>query len=173
VTVSGHQSEVAGGWHGAWAFERALPEDSANRHITLARDPPAHGLNAHAIKGFDFDPSPVAGTMLGGYVDSVAATIDHLAANGLGKIVLVGHSVGGLVLHAAGERIPDRIAKLVHLWPYAEILCAPCRLSTSSREQGRDTISAADGRHLGARCVARGSHGAWKQTGLLRRRRLR
>ena len=41
--------------------------------------------------------------------------VDDAYALGRGKVVLVGHSMGGLAITAAAERAPDKIAKIVYL----------------------------------------------------------
>lgn len=116
---------VHGAWHGAWAYERVLPALTARGHAALARDLPAHGLNARFPASFfkrpldpaafANEPSPVADVTLDDYVDNVLDTIDQIRAQGHDKVVLVGHSMGGIALTAAAERAPDKIAKLVYL----------------------------------------------------------
>lgn len=116
---------VHGAWHVAWAFERVLPALAAHGHAGLARDLPGHGAHASypaAFEGRPFDaaafasePSPLAGTTLDAYADSVLETIDAARRLGHERVVLVGHSMGGLVLSAVAERAPEKIAKLVYL----------------------------------------------------------
>ena len=116
---------VHGAWHGAWTWERLLPELSAHGLRALARDLPGHGLNARFPASylarpldpaaFASEPSPVAGITLDDLADSVVATIAQLGEQGVERVTLVGHSMGGIVLSAVGERVPERIARLVYL----------------------------------------------------------
>ncbi|ABA51823.1 esterase EstC [Burkholderia pseudomallei 1710b] len=116
---------VHGAWHGAWAYERVIPALAAHGHAAVARDLPAHGVNARFpasfakrpldAAAFASEPSPVAGTTLDDYVDHVLHTVDQARALGHERVVLVGHSMGGLAITMAAERAPEKIAKLVYL----------------------------------------------------------
>ncbi|MEP6826082.1 MAG: alpha/beta fold hydrolase [Ramlibacter sp.] len=116
---------VHGAFHGAWCFERVLPLLAGLGHAALARDLPAHGLHARFPAAytqrplnpaaFAVEPSPVAGTALEDYVASIIATIDQVRAMGHQKVVLVGHSMGGVPVTAVAERVPERIHRLVYL----------------------------------------------------------
>ncbi|OXH81731.1 alpha/beta hydrolase, partial [Burkholderia multivorans] len=64
---------------------------------------------------FGAEPSPVANTTLDDYATQVMQAVDDAYALGRGKVILVGHSMGGLAITAAAERAPDKIAKLVYL----------------------------------------------------------
>lgn len=116
---------VHGAWHGAWTYERVTPTLAARGLRVVARDLPGHGLNARypacyferplGATAFGSEASPLAGITLDTYADSVLASIDLLRERGIDKITLVGHSMGGVVLTAVGERVPERIAQLVYL----------------------------------------------------------
>jgi pimeloyl-ACP methyl ester carboxylesterase len=116
---------VHGAWHGAWAFTRVLTALAGHAHSGLACDLPAHGLKARYPAAFSqrpFDaaafasePSPVAATTLDDYAQCVLDTVEAACALGHERVVLVGHSMGGLAITAAAERAPERIAKLVYL----------------------------------------------------------
>ncbi len=116
---------VHGAWHGAWTYERVIPELARLGCCAVARDLPAHGLNARFPASFlqrPLDPaafgseaSPVAGTTLDDYANSVIATIDQVLAMGHEQVTLVGHSMGGVVITAVGQRVPQKIARLVYL----------------------------------------------------------
>jgi pimeloyl-ACP methyl ester carboxylesterase len=54
------------------------------------------------------DPGPVT---LADHVDAVVAAIDSCA----GKVVLVGHSAGCGICHAAVDARPDRVARAIHV----------------------------------------------------------
>jgi pimeloyl-ACP methyl ester carboxylesterase len=116
---------VHGGWHGAWTYERVIPLLAGLGHAAVARDLPAHGLNARIplsylmrpleSSAFAAEKSPVATFTLDDYVTSIIQTIEEVRSLGHGKIVLVGHSMGGLPITAIAERVPQYIAHLVYL----------------------------------------------------------
>lgn len=116
---------VHGAWHGAWCYERVIPLLAAKGIAAVARDLPAHGLNARFPASYSSRPldpaafasevSPVAGTTLDDYANSLIATIDQVRALGAREVVLVGHSMGGVAITAAAERAPEKIGKLVYL----------------------------------------------------------
>jgi pimeloyl-ACP methyl ester carboxylesterase len=133
VTASGQSSAfpkmpfvlVHGAWHGAWTYERIIPLLAELGHAAVARDLPAHGLNARIplsylrrpldSTAFATEKSPVAGTTLDDYVDSIIQTIEEVRSLGHDKVVLVGHSMGGLPITAVAERVPQYISHLVYL----------------------------------------------------------
>lgn len=116
---------VHGAWHGASTYERVIPLLAAKGYSAVARDLPAHGLNARFpasysarpldLAAFATEPSPVAGVTLDDYADSVIATIDQVRAAGHGQVVLVAHSMGGVAITAVAQRVPEKLAKLVYL----------------------------------------------------------
>lgn len=114
---------VHGAWHGAWAYERLGAALAARGHASVARDLPAHGINARYPAAFwqgdaqalAQEPSPVAITTLDDYTGQVLRAIDAACALGHPRVVLVGHSMGGVAITAAAERAPERIAALVYL----------------------------------------------------------
>ena len=92
---------VHGAWHGGWCWEKLVPLLEARGHRVSAPDLPGHGA----------DRTPIAEITLDAYAERVRATI----AAQLEPVVLVGHSMGGVVITAAAERIPERIRTLVYL----------------------------------------------------------
>jgi pimeloyl-ACP methyl ester carboxylesterase len=116
---------VHGAWHGAWCYERVIPLLAGHGVYALARDLPAHGLNARfpasfgvrplAPAAFGGEPSPLAQVTLDDYVAGVVDTIDQMKALGHEKVVLVGHSMGGVPITAVAERVPEKLSALVYL----------------------------------------------------------
>ncbi len=107
----------------SWTYERIIPLLAELGHAAVARDLPAHGLNARIplsylrrpldSTAFATEKSPVAGTTLDDYVDSIIQTIEEVRSLGHDKVVLVGHSMGGLPITAVAERVPQYISHLV------------------------------------------------------------
>jgi pimeloyl-ACP methyl ester carboxylesterase len=116
---------VHGAWHGAWCWGKISPLLAAAGHPVLAIDLPGHGLNAAFPVAFDVQPrtsalatelSPLAGITLADYAQAVANAVEALLAAGFPAPIVVGHSMGGGVIHAAGELLgPSKVARLIYL----------------------------------------------------------
>ena len=92
---------VHGSWHGGWCWERLVPLLEAGGHRVDAIDLPGHGD----------DTTPISGMTLESYAERVAERVEAAGE----PVILVGHSMGGMAITQAAERVPDRIAKLVYL----------------------------------------------------------
>lgn len=92
---------VHGAWHGSWAWEKVVPLLERAGHRVEAPDLPGHGD----------DRTPPPEVSLQGYVDEICSVIDAQPE----PVVLVGHSMGGIVISEAAERRPDGIGTLVYL----------------------------------------------------------
>jgi pimeloyl-ACP methyl ester carboxylesterase len=92
---------VHGAWHGAWCWERLVPELEQRGHSAVTLDLPSHGS----------DTAPAEGVTLTDYVDRVSEVLEMQTE----PVVLVGHSMGGMVITGAAERVPERIRALVYL----------------------------------------------------------
>lgn len=88
---------VHGGAHGAWCWERMLPHLAGD---ALALDLPGRGTH----------PAPLEEVTIDDWVDAVVDAISGLAAD---RVVLVGHSLAGMVLPRVAGRIPERLERLV------------------------------------------------------------
>lgn len=92
---------VHGGWHGAWCWYRLVPLLERRGHHVLTPELPAHGL----------DTTPAGAVTLAAYAERVVATLRPLPE----PAVLVGHSLGGMVITQAAELAPDKVAMLAYL----------------------------------------------------------
>ncbi len=93
---------VHGAWHGAWCWHKVVPLLTAQGHRVIAIDLPSHGV----------DTTPADDVTLDHYVAKVVA----VASQTEGKVVLVGHSMGGVVISQAAEKLgKQKVSKLVYL----------------------------------------------------------
>ncbi|MBC8033132.1 MAG: alpha/beta hydrolase [Chitinophagaceae bacterium] len=93
---------IHGAWHGAWCWDKVIPLVQANGHKAIAIDLPGHG---HYIgRTLDFS--------LEDYVDEVVKT----ANDQMGPVILVGHSMSGIVISQAAEKLGARkVSALIYL----------------------------------------------------------
>jgi pimeloyl-ACP methyl ester carboxylesterase len=92
---------VHGSFHGAWCWEYMVPLLEARGHHVLAPNLPASGG----------DPAPFDNANLLTYATRIAGAIDELS----GPVVLVGHSMGGIVSSQVAEWRPERLAAVVYV----------------------------------------------------------
>ena len=92
---------VHGAWQGEWAWELVKPQLEALGHTVITLDLPGSGK----------DMTPSQNITLDSYVNAVTATINQQNE----KVILVGHSMGGIVTTQTAELIPNKIDKLVYL----------------------------------------------------------
>ncbi len=91
---------VHGAWHGAWCWQRVTPRLQAQGHTVLSPDLPGSGE----------DKTPIQDVTLKAYADRICAVIDGVPE----PVVLVGHSLGGMVISQTAEYMPDKIKVLVY-----------------------------------------------------------
>jgi len=92
---------VHGAWQGAWCWNKVAPLMLAAGHQVLTPDLPGHGNN----------PLPARLVSTTDYVKTIQDLIerqDH-------QVILVGHSMGGMVITQVAEQVPERIARLVYV----------------------------------------------------------
>lgn len=93
--------------HGAWADESAwgfVRNDLAKKANVVVVNLPAHGIDLKAANR----------VALSDYVSTVVAAVNKQP----GKVILVGHSMAGVVISQVAEKIPAKIAKLVYVSAY-------------------------------------------------------
>jgi pimeloyl-ACP methyl ester carboxylesterase len=70
-----------------------------------------HTVHALTLPGLESRDADRSGIGLRDHVDAVVAVIDSLS----GPVVLVGHSGGGAIAHAAADARPDAVARVVYV----------------------------------------------------------
>jgi pimeloyl-ACP methyl ester carboxylesterase len=92
---------VHGSWQGAWCWREVLFRLEALGHRGIAFDLPAHGE----------DRTPPEQVTLQDYADAVVRVMKPLNE----PSILVGHSMGGVIIAHAAGLIPHRVRALVNL----------------------------------------------------------
>jgi pimeloyl-ACP methyl ester carboxylesterase len=92
---------VHGAFQGAWALEQVAAGLEAKGAKTSIVELPAHGADKGTVADATFDA----------YVAKVAKALDDAG----GPVVLVGHSMGGMVISQVAENKPNAITKLIYL----------------------------------------------------------
>lgn len=92
---------VHGSWHGAWCWEKVIPLLQEAGHIVIAPDLPGHGQ----------DNTPMKEITLKSYIDCISRIVEECAS----PVILVGHSLGGVMISQVAEFYPDKIQALVYV----------------------------------------------------------
>ena len=92
---------VHGAWHGSWCWEKVVPLLKQAGHQVEILDLPGHGQ----------DRTPIREITLTAYTKRVCETLDAQAE----PVILVGHSMGGIVITQVAEERPEKIQTLVYL----------------------------------------------------------
>lgn len=92
---------VHGAWQAPYAWQLVKQRLEQQNHRVIVVELPGHGTDA----------TPPATLTLNAYRDKVVAAILAQPDN----VILVGHSLGGMVVTAVAESIPARISKLVYI----------------------------------------------------------
>jgi pimeloyl-ACP methyl ester carboxylesterase len=116
---------VHGGWHNRSVWTQITPILEAEGHRVLTLDLPGAGAKTIAPKSlsarpfdlaaFAAEPSPVAGVTQDERTQAVVALVKEAASVGDGKVILVGHSAGGMTVSAVAEQVPQLIAAVVYI----------------------------------------------------------
>lgn len=91
---------VHGAWHGGWSFDPLRAGLEAKGHRLIAPDLAGTG-----------DDAGLARTTLADWAEQIA----ELARGQLEKVILCGHSRGGIVISEAAQRAPEAIVALVYI----------------------------------------------------------
>jgi pimeloyl-ACP methyl ester carboxylesterase len=92
---------IHGVWHGGWCWNKVAALLKKNGHKVEAPDLPGYGR----------DKTPISAVSLKVYTDRVCQILDEQTE----PVVLVGHSLGGVVITQAAEYRPEKVETLVFL----------------------------------------------------------
>ncbi|HEX5510913.1 MAG TPA: alpha/beta hydrolase [Actinomycetales bacterium] len=95
---------IPGFWLDASSWDGVVPTLERAGHRV-------HALTLPGLESADADRSDIT---LRDHVDAVVGAIDSIASTDE-KVVLVGHSGGGAVAHAAADARPDRVARVIYV----------------------------------------------------------
>lgn len=91
---------IHGSWHGAWSWHEVQSHLERWGHRVEIVDLPAHGIDGRQANEVTLE-------------DYVVTVAGHLKEDE--KVILVGHSMGGIVLSAVAEAYPEKVDKLIYI----------------------------------------------------------
>jgi len=116
---------IHGAWHNRSTWDRVTPILKANGFEALTLDLPGAGANSitpTSLTRSPFEPaafaterSPIAGVTQEERTQAVVALVKEAASLSHGKVILVGHSAGGMTISAVAEQVPDLLLAVVYL----------------------------------------------------------
>lgn len=92
---------IHGAFHGSWCWDKVIP--------LLTKE--GHKVEAPDLPGLGRDKTPIRKISLQAYTDRVCQILDAQSE----PVILVGHSMGGIVITQAAEHRPQKIKCLVYL----------------------------------------------------------
>lgn len=92
---------VHGAWQSAFVWNQVKDDLQKKGHTVIVVNLPSHGD----------DNTEAAKASMDAYRDKVIASVKSTDA----KVILVGHSMGGMIISAVAEQIPQQIESLVYL----------------------------------------------------------
>ena len=96
---------IHGSWHGGWCFDPVAEILRERGHTVIAPDLPGMGGSADELAAVTLDI----------WGEFAAQQCRALREEGIGPVVLAGHSRGGLVVSTAAEEAPDAMDALVYI----------------------------------------------------------
>ncbi|CAM2970733.1 hydrolase [Legionella steigerwaltii] len=96
---------IHGAWHASWCWKRIAKELLLEGHKVFTPDLPGHGSLKNQIS---------SSIGLADYVHSIVQLIQHQQE----EVILVGHSMAGLIISEVAEVVPDAIRELIFVAGY-------------------------------------------------------
>ncbi|CAM4418079.1 MAG: Pyrethroid hydrolase [Legionellaceae bacterium] len=90
-----------GAWHSNWCWEKIIPLLEKEKHKVIAPNLPGHGDDKTVISNISLDT----------YIAKISAFI----ADEQEPIILVGHSMAGIVITEIAENKPEKMAQLIYI----------------------------------------------------------
>jgi pimeloyl-ACP methyl ester carboxylesterase len=145
---------IHGAWHSALHWRKVAELLTYMGHRVVAMDLPGHGLQAKFPRSYlrqdlamlATEESPLKALTIKDYVDAVVEVVRTLSADR--KVIVVGHSMGGIVLNQLGEKVPERIERLVYLTAFCPTKL-PSLLAYTSLPQAATAQSLLDDTTIG------------------------
>jgi len=116
---------IHGAWHNHSTWDKVTPILKSNGFAALTLDLPGAGVNAIAptsighrpfdAAAFAAERSPSAGVTQEERTQAVVALVQEAASLSGGKVILVGHSAGGMTVSAVAEQVPNLLLAVVYL----------------------------------------------------------
>ena len=94
---------VHGAWHGGWCWRRVADRLRAGGHVVFTSTLTGLGERAHQL---------ASGIGLATHITDI---VNVMTCEGLGDVVLCGHSYGGFIISGVAEQMPGAIRALVFL----------------------------------------------------------
>lgn len=127
---------VHGAWHGAWCWSKVVPLMTDKGYKVIAINLPGHGNDTTNVNSIKLDD----------YVKKVTETADQIR----GQVILVGHSMGGIVISQAAEVLGEKkVYKLIYLDAFlpknGESVSSLARLIESNLPKDTSRLTIGDG----------------------------
>lgn len=116
---------IHGAWHNHHTWDKVVPLLADRGYASVAIDLPGAGTHAARPRSFAqrpldaaafaTEPSPNAAVTQTQRNDAAMLAVHEAVRKGNGKVVLVGHSLGGVTVSQLGEREPDLLHAVVYL----------------------------------------------------------
>ncbi len=92
---------IHGAWHASWCWETIASQLKEAGHTVVTPDLPGHGTNEQDFTEIN----------LSTYVKYIVSLINAQEQ----RVILVGHSMAGIIISQTAEYIPEKIKKLIYL----------------------------------------------------------
>lgn len=117
---------VHGGWSSGFNYHQVIERLASAGHRAVAVDLPGHGQQARFPDSyltqdqdrFPTEPSPSADLTLAEAAGHVANVVRQITRRTGGKVILQGHSSGGIVIGKVANEVPHLISRLVYTAAY-------------------------------------------------------